>query len=220
MVKKQKKKPTRRLAPRAGAVSPASTPTDDFFHNGMPSSGFNNLPTGVYDGYIKPGSFIIEPKPKGGHKASCTLVVPAEEGGQEDRTQAMRCDLSTQTGVDIFLGELKILGFDQAKCLKEASEMLPETDNVPVRFWVGVPKDENPPNVRFNERLEGAGSLESPAEPTPEASSGDYYTREEILAMDETDICTFNKDEELKLDPDKYGTWEEFNEACAVEYGV
>jgi len=206
MAKKQSK--------RKKAVRRQAADTDDFFRKGEPASGFNNLPEGTYEGYIKAGSAIIEPKDSGGHRASCTLVVTSPQE-HEEREQVKRNDLSTQVGVNIFLGELKTLGFDQPKNVKEAAEMLAETDNVPVRFWVSPPQDDYPPKVRFNERLEGNGG---PSE-APSAEE-EYYTREEILAMDEEKICALNKEEELGLDPDDYDTWEEFNEACATEYGV
>jgi len=210
--KKVAKKKKSKKALRRGSASD----TDQFFRDGVPSR-FSNLPEGTYDGYIKAGSFIIEPKEGGGHRASCTLVVTAPEEFEE-KTQTMRCDLSTQVGVNIFLGELEKLEFDQPASLKEAGELLSETDNMAVRFWVGPEQEDYPPKVRFNERLEGdEGSAEEAA---PEDEPDDYYTAEQVLAMSSEELEALNKDESLELDPDDYETWEAFAEACITELGL
>lgn len=174
--------------------------TDDFFSNGEPSSGFNNLSEGTYEGFIKPGSAIIEPKESGGHKASLILVVTAPEE-HEDKEQAMRCDLSTQVGVNIFLGQLELLGLDQASSVKEAAEALGDTDDVPVRFWVGPQQDEYPPKVRINERLEDSDDGEEAEEPAE-----DDYTKKDIKKMTEEELDDLAK--ELKMDPDDYETYD------------
>lgn len=137
----------------------SSAEIDRLFADGEPAEKFSNLPTGTYDGIIKPGSAVIEPKRDASHqyRASLSLVVTEPEEFK-DRTQLARYDLSTQIGVNIFLAELATLDVGQPKNLKEAAEMMEETDNLPVRFWVSEPQDEFPPKVRINERLEGNGN--------------------------------------------------------------
>lgn len=156
--------------------------TDDLFSSGKPSSGFMNLPSSTYEGFIKPGSAVIEPKDSGGHKASLTLVVTAPEEF-EGKEQTMRCDLSTQVGVDIFLGQLvNVLGFDQPSSAKETAEILEETDKMKVRFWVGPEQGEFPPKVRLNELLEDSDedsdSDSSDEEGAPDFEKGDRVSAE------------------------------------------
>lgn len=166
--------------------------TDDLFSSGEPSSGFMNLPTGTYEGFVKPGSAVIEPKDSGGHKASLTLVVTAPEE-HEDKEQSMRCDLSTQVGVNIFLGQLETLGLDQPSSVKEAAESLEETDNKKVSFWVGPEQGEFPPKVRINELLEDSDD--------PDSGSGEWKKGDRVLVnIDDEDypgkITDIDEDDE------------------------
>jgi len=226
MAKKSKKSKKQQTRKSKKALRKGSTSTDKLFADGVPSR-FSNLPEGTYDGYIKPGSFIIEPKEDGsGHRALCSLIVTSPEEF-EGRTQVKRSDLSTQIGVNIFLGELETLEFDQPASLEEASELLAETDNIPVRFWVGPQNDEYPPKVRFNERLEGEGGREDEAEDESEDETEDEseeeeseYTKKDIKKMDEEALTQLIEDEALDIDPDDYDTWPEVATACIEELGL
>jgi len=186
--------------------------TDDFFANGEPSSGYNNLPEGTYEGVVKPGSAIIEPKESGGHRASMTLVVTSPEE-YEDREQIFRCDLSTQVGVNIFLGQLDLLGLDQPSTLKEAASALSETDDVPVRFWVGPQQDEFPPKVRINERLDDSDDDDDNDDDGEDEEP--EYTKKDIKKMSDEELDDLAKDNDM--DPDEYDTYQELREALYEE---
>ena len=180
---------------------------DSLFKTAVPSRGFRNLPTGTYDGFVKPGSAIIEPKSKGSsdYKASLVLVV-SEEGDLESREQTARYDLSTEVGVSIFMGDLEAMELGKPSNLAEAAEMLAESDGIPVQFWVSEPKDEFPPKVRINERLEGE-SAEASEDGEPEEPEEDPLTAVEITNMEEPELATLAKDNDLN--PDHYETWED-----------
>jgi len=177
---------------------------DSLFKTAVPSRGFRNLPTGTYDGFVKPGSAIIEPKSKGSsdYKASLVLIV-SEEGDFENREQTARYDLSTEVGVSIFMGDLEAMELGKPSNLAEAAEMLSDSDDVPVEFWVSEPKDEFPPKVRINERLEEgeASEVEEPEE------TEELLTAKEIKAMSEDELTTLAKDNDL--DPDDFESWED-----------
>lgn len=181
---------------------------DSMFANGEPAERFYNLPSGTYEGIIKAGSALIEEKPdqKGSYRASCVLVV-TEDGEYEDKEQQARFDLSTQIGVNIFLGELDTLEIDKPDNLRDAGDALSEMDGLAVRFWVSEPKDEFPPKVRFNEKLESTNGGR------PETASVEY-TKKDIKAMSEDELTALAK--ENNLNPDDY-SWEELEEKLIEE---
>ena len=200
---KKSKKTTKNLSKNKGGSD-----ADDLFANAEPSTGFNNLPEGTYEGYIKEGSAVIEPKDGGGRKASMVLVVTSPED-HEDRTQTLRCDLSTQIGVNIFCGELEKLGLGKPDTFKEAAEILSETDNVPVRFWVGPQKDEFPPKVRINERLEDDDN------DGEDVTENDTYTKADIKKMTDEELEALA--DELEIDHESYDEWDEVRDAIYEE---
>jgi hypothetical protein len=165
-----------------------------------------NLPRGTYEGYIKPGTWIIEPKKDGGDKSSFTLVVTAPEE-YEGRMQIARFDLSTEFGIGVFKGQLITLGFEEPQSISEAAELLSETDGLYVRFYVSEPKDEFPPSVRINERLDEPEETTGPGE---ESEGGEVETPSELPTRD--DIKKMHHDElaslaeENDIDPDDYPT--------------
>jgi len=208
-----------------------SSETDDYFREGEPSR-FSNLPKGTYDGYVKAGSWLIEAKESGGHRSLCTLVVTSPEEFK-NRVQVKRDDLSTQVGVNIFLGELEALELGQPKSLRECSEILADTDNLRVRFWVGEPRDENPPKVRFNERLEEANGAEEDEDVDEDAeeeteekskkkgkSKKNEYTKKEIRSMDEDELTELIENEGLDIDPDDFDSWDDVADAVIKELGL
>lgn len=202
-----KKKTSKKVAKKTEDTSD----TDALFAGGEPATGFSNLPEGTYEGYIKPESAIIEPKDGGRHKASLVLVCTDDE--YENRTQTARYDLSTQIGVNIFLGDLDKLGFSQPTSVKEAAELLPETDNVPVRFWVGPQRDEYPPKVRINERLEEENGTSEDV-----SLDDDAYTKKDVMALtdDETEALA----DELEIDHTQYEEWSEVRKVICEELGL
>jgi len=210
MAKKMKKKKATSRRSSGGTSS-----IDQMFAAGEPAEGFFNLPGNkVYDGFIKPESAIIELKVRGGddYRARYTAVVTSPEEFK-DKEQVARFDLSTQIGVNIFLGELETLELGKPGSLREAAEMLPEMDNVPIRFWVSEPRDENPPKVRINERLEegNRGKDEDEDEEEEEVE----YTKKQIKAMSDKELDELA--DECGLDPDDYETYPELAEALIEE---
>jgi len=180
--KKSKKRNARPSRDAGRSRSNRSSNIDELFANGEPAEKFSNLPGNkTYEGHIKAGSAIIEPKSdsKDDYRASFILIVTSPKE-YKDRQQMARFDLSTQIGVNIFLAELETMELGAPSSLKEAAEMLEETDEVPVRFWVSEPEDEFPPKVRINERLEGNGGNSSP---DSGQSSSPQYTKAEIRKL-------------------------------------
>jgi len=211
MAKKTKKR--KRAAPAGRAAPPSDL--DDYLASGEPAAGFSNLPQGNYEGFVKPGSAVIEPKDSGGDRAQLMLVVTSPEE-HVDRQQMRFYDLTTQIGVNILLGELEAMELPQAKSKKELGSILQQTDNIPVRFWVGPEREDFPPKVRINERLEGA-----PASAGGDADTGsDYYTKEEIMAASEKELEDIIKVEELAIVPDDIDTWEEVAEQVCTALGI
>jgi hypothetical protein len=204
----------RRSAPaRAGRQSGGSL--DSLLKTGEPAEKFSNLPTGNYEGFVKPGSAKIETKPgsKTDKRAVMMLIVTSPEEFV-DRQQRASFDLSTQIGVNIFLAELATLGLGQPDTEKAMADTLEETDKMPVSFWVSEPKDEFPPKVRFNDRLE-RGSDDGPEEDAPDEPQ---YTEKEILDMSPRKLKKLA--EELKLDPDNYDNDDKLTDAILDELGL
>jgi len=183
---------------------------DALFKGATPSRGFRNLPTGTYEGFVKPGSAIMEPKSKGSqdYKASLVLVV-SEDGDLQGREQTARYDLSTQVGVDIFTGDLEAMELGKPESLAEAAEMLADSDGISVEFWVSEPKDDYPPKVRISERLEGdADTSTYDDSDDDDADDADgSLSAEDIRAMSEEELTELAADNDLN--PDDYETWEE-----------
>lgn len=219
MVKKAKKKKKKR--PMTRGRGSGTSEVDQMFRDGVPSTGFSNLPPGTYEGYVKPGTALIEVKDSGGHRCQITLVVtsPEEFAGNKEtdpREQVARYDLTTQVGVDILLGELETMELGQPDTLEEAGKMLAESDNIPVEFWVGVPKDEFPPKVRINARLEEDLTDEKAAKGGE--SKEPEYTKAEIKKMSDDELDDLAKEE--GLDPDDYETYPELAKALIEELGL
>jgi hypothetical protein len=195
MAKKVVKKKVKKAVRKSGGSQ-----LDTFIRNGEPVRGFSNLPTGVYDGYIKAGSAVLEPKEGGGDRVTMFLVVTAPDD-YKDREQRKRDDLSTQFGYNLFLGDLTNMEFAAPTSREELGQILSETDNKAVRFWVGQSSGEFPPKVRINELLEDQGG--APAE------ESDVWSAEDIAGLSEADKEALAKQNDIN--PDDF-TWEELDE--------
>lgn len=181
---------------------------NDLLATGEPQVGLSNLAEGTYEGLIKAGSAMMEPKGNGkdGNRVKYQLIVTAPEELAK-RIQGVRHDLSTQVGVNIFLGEIAKMGFEQPHSEEEIGECLVAMDDLPVEFWVGPKKDDFPPKVRINSVLEAETdntdeTVEAAATETvtPEAEpEGDEITTEEINAMELPELTALIKDNELKV---------------------
>jgi hypothetical protein len=187
MPQKKAKKAVRRNTPQQGGHPRASTKAtlDDFIKNGKPVRGFSNLDSGTYDGYIKAGSALLDQKADGGDRCTMTLVteVPDKDGNLVEKEQRKRDDLSTQFGYNLLLGDLANMDFPVPTTRAELGQMLSETDNLKIKFWVGKPQDEFPPKVRINELLEDQGS-------SPASSDEPTVTKAAIDAMsDDTKVA-------------------------------
>ena len=190
---------------------------DDFLRNGTPVRGFNNLPTGTYDGHIKAGSALLEEKENGGKRVTMFLVV--DSGDFKDREQRKRDDLTSEFGVNLFLGDLEAMELAVPTTTREFADVLAETDNLKVKFWVGKPSDEYPPKVRINELLEGSSKSETKDE-SPEPAS-DTPTKKEIRQLgkdeDEEGLQKIIDDEALDIDQDTFDTYPEVSKKIIEE---
>jgi hypothetical protein len=184
---------------------------DDFLRNGEAVAGFNNLPTGVYDGHIKPGSALLEVKQGGGERVTMFLIV--DSGEFEGREQRKRDDLTSQFGVNLFLGDLKAMELGEPKTKREFAEALAETDGLKVKFWVSEPKDEFPPKVRINELLEGQEVSQTATEAIEAAAASYSLSKRDVVKLgkdeDKKGLQKIIDDEALDIDQDKYVTYEE-----------
>lgn len=193
---------------------------DKMFANGEPQVGYQHLPKGRYEGFIVLGSWVIKEKDKGGNESQVRLKCTTE--GFVGREQIGRWDLTTQVGINIFQGNLIALGFEKPRSLKEAAEMVAETDNIPVKFYVGEQKDEFPPKVSILERLETAPVADSP-EPVAEVPA-EPGTEEVELTQDLLDGMTADEVQELatvaSLDAGSYKTEAALRRAVAKAYGL
>ena len=196
------------------------------FSGVKPVSGFSNLPQGTYEGYIKPGSALLEPKQDGsGYRAVMTFIVSSPEE-YENRSQRYSQDLTSDFGKGLFLGMLETLGFNpEIETDEEAADILSQTDNIPIRFWVGEEKDEFPPRVSINERLEDEDAEDTEDEDVEDVEDEDEdedeeveYTKKDIRKMSDKDIDELAG--ELDLDPDDYETYKELRDVICDELGL
>lgn len=202
------------MAKKSKKSHKSSKSKDSKFFDGIdPLTGYNNLPSGTYEGYIKPGSAVIEDKDDGGQRAVITFVVTSPEE-HEDREQVGRYDLTSDVGKGIFLGQLVVLGLDEPSTLKEAASALSETDDIPVRFWVGPEEGEFPPKVRINERLDDSGDNDDGDGDNGEDEESEY-TKKDIKKMSDEELDDLAKDNDM--DPDEYETYQELREALYEE---
>lgn len=228
-IKSTGKKPVKAVAkPVAKPVKPAApvksmkktatsvSDIDALFASGVPSVGFVHLPEGDYEGRIKAGSAVIETKDNGGHRMTLTLQTtsPSKYVNREERYY---CDLSTQVGVNIFLGLLETLQLGKPTSLAEAAELLAQTDDLLVKFHVAAAKDDYPPKVYINERLEeGEGNVGE------EENTG--ITADDIQTMganeDEEGLRGIIDENALDVNPDEYDTWAEVADAIVAELGL
>lgn len=213
----------RNRAPAAGGRGREAS-DEKFFAGIQPAERFSNLPPGTYEGFVKPGSAQIEEKPnKTGKRAVMTLVVTSPQEF-ENRQQRFVCDLSTDIGKSIFLGELKTMGFGEPVSLREAADILADTDNLAVSFWVSEPKDENPPKVRINDILGTSakpaeagrgGRSESKGRKSRSEAPAPEYTKDEIYDMKGKQLDKLA--ESLNLNPGDFKTDEDLQDACIDE---
>jgi len=188
------------------------------FSGTKPISGFSNLPAGTYEGYIKPGSAVLEPKPDGGGYRAKLVLVATSPDEYENREQRYSQDLTSEFGKGLFLGMLETLGFNaEIDTIEDAAEIMAQTDNIPVRFWVGEPRDEFPPRVSINDRLddEDGEDTENEDEDADGTEEEEEYTKKDIKKMSDEELDELA--EELDLDPDEYDTYKELREAIYEE---
>lgn len=204
---------------------------NNLFKDIEPVSGFSNLPKGRYEGFVLPGSAVIEPKRDApGYRAVARFVVTSPDK-YKNRQQRYIQDLTSEFGKGLFLGMLGAFDLStEISTIEEAAEVLAETDNVHIRFYVGEPRDEYPPRVSVLERLEDEqddddaedDDVEDDEDTEEEEEEEDVeeeeYTKKDIKKMSEEELDELA--EEVGLDSDEYETYKGLREAIYEELGL
>lgn len=206
MAKRRKTKIPQQTSSRSRAPRPNGL--DDLLAAADPDA-MAWLDSGTYEGYIKPKSGRLELKGQGqGYVAHMDFITVING---EESTQHYFQDLSTQTGVNIFTGHLRVLGFEKPETKDEAADCLKEVDNLAIKFFVGKPRGEFPPNVRILDLIEGEPSSEADSEDAEDQQGP--YTKEEVNAMSDEELereclaCGMPQEEFDSLGWDEVRAW-------------
>lgn len=194
-------------------------PTDEFFANGEPSEGFSHVPTGTYEGFIIEGSTRIRKKTSGKPGKVAILLIEIDRGEHEGSKEIAKYDLTSQDGINIFLRNLKNMGLGQPKDTREAAACLEEAEGMRVLFWIGVPKDEFPPNVSINEKL-SEGDVENGDGGPDDLTADDVSAFLDTDDEGEAELRAIIKDFDLEIDPDDYATWKEVADLVIEQIGL
>ena len=205
----------------------AKDKTDEMFANSEPDEGFSHLPGGKHEVvFVDAEKTRIAIKEGGGKVAFIKVQVDDPSSEHNEKFDMFKQDLTSQIGINIFAGMMKKMEFEPPKSTQEAAKCLSQLVGMRGLIWTDGGKDEFPPKMRINERLNGEvaerGSEEDPVasepEPTAEPAAPDFdnmtWAEVGVMAEDENEVAQnylVEQAKEADIDPDNF-SWPELAE--------